>query len=212
MGKSVMSAELAEVIALHKEMGRGWVMMATEDPPADPPADDDEATPPAPAESEGLGDAGKRALAAERKAARDARQQLADAQAKLQAIEDAGKTELQKATDAAAKAEQEADDARRQLARERVARKHSLSDEDVELLSGDEEQMERLAARLAAAATPPAPADPDQKAPPVLGIDRVPDTRNIPLTDQISAAEKAGEKELVATLKAMQLGTAGSTA
>jgi hypothetical protein len=36
----------------------------------------------------------------------------------------------------------------------------------------------------------------------------VPETRNIPLADQIAAAEKAGEKALVATLKAMQLSAA----
>ena len=90
-----------------------------------------------------------------------------------------------------------------ELARERVARKHGLADEDLELLSGDEEQMERLAARLAAVAPPANPGAP--KAPPVPGIGRVPETRNIPLADQIAAAEKAGDKALVATLKAMQL-------
>jgi hypothetical protein len=39
----------------------------------------------------------------------------------------------------------------------------------------------------------------------VPGIGRVPETRNIPLSDQILAAEKSGDKALVATLKAMQL-------
>ena len=205
MGRIVMPADLAEVIALHGEMFGGWVMESTDPPPAEPPVTEPEP----PSESavedgdEQLGEPGKKALAAERKAARDAQRRLAEAEAKLQAIEDAGKTELQKATDAAAKAQTDADDARQQLARERVARRHSLSDEDVELLSGDEEQMERLAARLAQVAT-----DPPPRAHPVPGIDRVPDTRNIPLADQISAAEKAGEKDLVATLKAMQLGAA----
>ena len=180
--------------------------MHAENNPVDPGQPD-----PAPdgAEGEQLGEAGKRALAAERKAAREARQQLAAAQARLQEIEDADKSELQKATDAAAKAQSEADEARRELARERIARKHGLSDEDTELLAGDADAMERLAARLAAAGTqgpPKGDATPPGQAPPAVpGIGKVPDTRNISLTDQITAAEKGGDKALVATLKAMQL-------
>ena len=205
-----MPADLAEVINLHREMFGGYRMEATtplpaDEPPVDgaPPANE----PPATGDDE-LGEAGKKALAAERKAARDALARANAAEARLQAIEDAGKTELQKATDAAAKAQREAEQTRQELARERVARKHQLSDDDTALLSGDEEQMERLAARLAAV-TPPDPGG-APKAPPVPGIGRVPETRNIPLADQITAAEKAGDKALVAALKAMQLTNAAT--
>ena len=206
-----MPADLAEIIDTHRRLFGGFVMETTDPPPADtPPAD-----PPAPPANEPpatgddeLGEAGKKALAAERKAARDALARANAAEAKLQAIEDAGKSELQKATDAAAKAQREAEQTRQELARERVARKHGLSDDDTALLSGDEGQMERLAARLAAV-TPPDPGG-APKAPPVPGIGRVPETRNIPLVDQITAAEKAGDKALVAALKAMQLTNAAT--
>jgi len=214
MGPFVMPAlpaDLAEIIDTHRRLFGGFVMETTDPPPADtPPAD-----PPAPPANEPpatgddeLGEAGKKALAAERKAARDALARANAAEARLQAIEDAGKTELQKATDAAAKAQREADSVRTELARERIARKHGLADEDLELLSGDEEQMERLAARLAAVTPPANPGAP--KAPPVPGIGRVPETRNIPLVDQIAAAEKDGNKALVMTLKAMQLSAAAN--
>lgn len=208
MGPFVMPADLAEIISIHRQLFGGFVMEGPEDPPADPAADGTPPTnePPATGDEDGLGEAGKKALAAERKAARDALARANAAEAKLQAIEDAGKTELQKATDAAAKAQREAEQTRQELARERVARKHQLSDDDTALLSGDEEQMERLAARLAAVTPPANPGAP--KAPPVPGIGRVPETRNIPLADQIATAEKAGDKALVATLKAMQLSAA----
>lgn len=220
MGPFVMPAlpaDLAEIIDTHRRLFGGFVMETTDPPPADtPPAD-----PPAPPANEPpatgddeLGEAGKKALAAERKAARDALARANAAEARLQAIEDAGKSELQRATDAAAKAQREAEQTRQELARERVARKHGLADEDLELLSGDEEQMERLAARLATAATPPAGDDGAPggapKAPTVPGIGRQPDTRNIPLVDQIAAAEKDGNKALVMTLKAMQLSAAAN--
>ena len=210
MGPFVMPAlpaDLAEIIDTHRRLFGGFVMEATDPPPADTPPADPPAPPanepPATGDNDELGEAGKKALAAERKAARDALARANAAEAKLQAIEDAGKSELQKATDAAAKAQREAEQTRQELARERVARKHGLSDDDTALLSGNEEQMELLAARLAAVAPPDPGGVP--KAPPVPGIGRVPETRNIPLADQITAAEKAGDKALVAALKAMQL-------
>ena len=211
MGHVTMPAELAEIIETHRRLFGGFTMSAQiPEPPvggAGSPAPAD-APPPDPAPSvtddEQLGEPGKRALAAERKAARDAQRQLVEARAQLQAIEDAGKSELQKATDAAAKAQADADEARQELARERVARKHGLSDEDLELLTGTEEQMERLAARITIST---APATGDPKASPVPGIGKTPETRNIPLAAQVAAAEADGNKALVATLKAMQLAT-----
>lgn len=116
---------------------------------------------------------------------------------------EAAKSETQKLVDKAANLEADAQAVREELTRERVARRHGLSDEDMELLSGDEEHMEKLAARIAAvqAAKPVDPA----KAKPVPGMDRSPETRNIPLRDRIAAAEADGNKALVAELKAMML-------
>lgn len=216
MGHITIPTDLAEVINLHREMFGGYHMEATEEPPAEPAAEQpEESTPPAGDEStatdddEPLGDGGRKALAAERKAAREMRKQLADAQAKLQAIEDEGKTELQKATDAAARAQKEADEARRELTRERVARKHNLSDEDTDLLTGDEEQMERLAARLGKVTETTKNEEPKARPTPAVGA--MPEARNISLADQIKAAEKAGDHHLVRTLKAMQLTAAANT-
>jgi hypothetical protein len=75
------------------------------DPPADPPVD--------PPEDEPLGDGGKAALAAERKARKAAEKLAAEHAAKLQAIEDRDKTEAQKLADAKAAAEQRAEAATR---------------------------------------------------------------------------------------------------
>ena len=68
-----------------------------------------ESTTQQPQAAEQLGDAGKAALAEERKARRDAEKQLKAMQAQLQAFEDANKTEAQKAADAATQAQQQAE-------------------------------------------------------------------------------------------------------
>lgn len=148
-------AQLQQVIDLHREMFGGWTMMAGENAnPSEgqqPQAETQNPTAPA---DEQLGDGGKKALDAERRRARDLEKQLKAANDRLATIEDAEKTDLQRATDAAAKAKQDAEAARQELARERIARKHRLSDDDTALLSGTEEQMEALAARLATTPTP----------------------------------------------------------
>ena len=124
-----------------------------------------EAPTPAPADEQ-LGDGGKKALDAERRRARDLEKQLKAANERLTAIEDAEKTDLQRATDAAAKAKQDAEVARQELARERIARKHRLSDDDTALLSGTEEQMEALATRLATTRGPSTPPEGGLPSPP----------------------------------------------
>lgn len=55
-----------------------------------------ETTPPPPGDDNGLGDAGKRALDAERKARAAAEKALKDAQAKLREVDDAGKSDLER--------------------------------------------------------------------------------------------------------------------
>lgn len=75
---------------------------------------------------------------------------------KLDEIEEANKTEIEKATSRAEEAEKEITAAKKELALERAARKHNLSDEDVALLAlipADqiEAQAEALAKRSAPA-------------------------------------------------------------
>lgn len=204
MGHIVMPDELAEIIATHRAEFGGFVMEAEVVVPEEQPVEE-EAVPSAKDDEADLGDAGKRALAAERKSARDALRRATEAEARLKDIEDAGKSELQKAQDAAAKAAADAEAAQLELSRERIARRHRLSDEDAELLSGSEEQMERVAARLSQRPDYDTPVDAPQRAKPVHGIDRVPETRNVPLRDRIAAAEADGNKALVGELKAMML-------
>lgn len=72
-------------------------------------------------------------------------------EAKVKALEDSQKTESQKLADRAAKSEQELAAARLELITERIARKHGIADEDMDLLgAGTEEQIEGRAVRLAA--------------------------------------------------------------
>lgn len=71
---------------------------------------------PPPSELAELGDAGKRALDAERRRARDAEKALKDAQARLDEFEQAKLTELEKAQRAAEKAAQERGELEQRLA------------------------------------------------------------------------------------------------
>lgn len=81
-------------------------MSTTENTDTTPP----ENTPPQEAGQAQLGDAGKAALDAERKARRDAEKNLKTLQDQLKAREDADKTDLQKAQDAATASETAASD------------------------------------------------------------------------------------------------------
>lgn len=90
------------------------------------PANEAATTPTSPAPEVGdetkLGDPGKAALDAERRARRDAERQLKEATAQLQALQDAGKTDLEKALARAEAAEKERDTYRTELTgRERAA-------------------------------------------------------------------------------------------
>lgn len=71
-------------------------------------------------------------------------------EARVQEYEDRDKTETQRTAEAREKAEKDAADARAEAIRLRVAMKHGLSEEDLDLLgTGDEEQIEARAKRLA---------------------------------------------------------------
>ncbi|MGW0039832.1 hypothetical protein [Gordonia sp. NPDC003376] len=110
-------------------------------------------------EDEQLGEGGKKALAAERKA-------RAAAEKRLAALEDAQKKADRAKLDDTAKAQAERDDARKEAeaakaeaALLRAAVKHGLSKEDLELLDGVpadqiDERAKKLAARIKISGTP----------------------------------------------------------
>jgi hypothetical protein len=99
-----------------------------------------------------LGDAGKRALDAERAARKAAEKSAAEYAARVKAFEDAQKTDAEKAAEALATAQKDAETARTEALRWRVAAKHGISDEDAEtfLTGTDEDTITRQAERLAA--------------------------------------------------------------
>jgi hypothetical protein len=118
-----------------------------------------------------LGNAGKKALDAERTARSAAEKSARDLQARLDAIEAQNMSDLERAQKQAADAAAEAQAAKAEALRYRIASKHQIGDEDADLfLTGtDEETLTRQAARLAeryaAAAAPGTPRpDPSQGA------------------------------------------------
>jgi len=103
-------------------------------------------------ESAELGDAGKRALVAEREARKAAEKSAAEYAAKLKELETANLSDLEKAQAAAKEYEAAAAKATAEALRWRVAAKHGISDEDAEafLTGADEASITRQAERLAA--------------------------------------------------------------
>jgi hypothetical protein len=72
-------------------------------------------------------------------------------EAKVREIEESQKSEADKVQERAAAAEKRASDAEAELARERIARRHHLDEDDMDLLgSGTEEQIEARAKKIAA--------------------------------------------------------------
>lgn len=133
------------------------------------------------------------------------------AAAELQQLKDAEKTELQRAAEKVAAAQREAEAAKAEAARLRIAAKHGISEEYLDLLTGDdEEELEAKAKKLAALVTAQTKSEPNaagSDVPPTVGS--VPGrTGNMTLAEKIEAAVKAGDKQLVSVLKAQQLGTA----
>lgn len=99
---------------------------------------------------EPLGEGGKKALAAERKARTEAEKREADLKARLDKIEAANMSDLERAQKEAADAKDVAAKATAEALRFRVAAQHGISDEDAELfLTGtDNETLSRQAQRL----------------------------------------------------------------
>lgn len=99
-----------------------------------------------------LGDAGKKALAAEREARKAAEKSAAEFAAQVKAFEDAQKSDAERSAEALATAQKDAETARTEALRWRVAAKHGISDDDAEtfLTGTDEDTITRQAERLAA--------------------------------------------------------------
>lgn len=97
-----------------------------------------------------LGDAGKKALDAERTARKAAEKASADLQAQLTKLSQANETEIQAAQREAKEAKEAVAKAATEALRFRVAAKHGISDEDADLfLTGtDADTLNKQAARL----------------------------------------------------------------
>lgn len=118
-------------------------------------------TEPVKADDDKLGDNGRRALASERKARREAERERNELRAWRQQHEDAEKTELQRAQEAAKRYEQELTTTRVANARLMAAVAHDLPPDLIDLLGdGTDEEIDARAKLLAEklAATAPAPA------------------------------------------------------
>jgi len=110
-----------------------------------------------------LGEAGKKALDAERKRANALEKQLKQFQTEHERAEAAKLSDLERAQREAATAREEAAQAAADALRWRIAAKHGVSDEDAELFltGGDAETLTRQAERLSARATAPTNPRPD---------------------------------------------------
>jgi hypothetical protein len=116
-----------------------WPVMGGSEPTGDPPADpvaDPPADPPKAKDDDGLGEAGKKALAAERKARADAEKELAKYRKAEQDKADADKSELQKAADAREAAEKRATEAELRVLRLEVAAEKGLTATQAKRLVG----------------------------------------------------------------------------
>ncbi|WP_159844900.1 hypothetical protein [Nocardia sp. CY41] len=162
-------------------------------PEGDPP-ENDPVTPDAPATDpktpdateDTLGDAGKKALAAERAAKRALSKERDELAAKVKQFEDRDKSDSEKQADRIASLEKDAADAKVLALRYKYAAKHQISDEDAELflVGTDEETIAKQAQRLAERGSASAP----QPGTYVPGEGRTPATPN--LDEQIAEAQK----------------------
>lgn len=168
----------------------------TTDPQAPPPATPDTETP----ETPDLGDAGKKAIEAERRARKAAEKQANELAAKVKEFEDASKSESEKAAARAEAAEDRAKTAEAKALRLEIADELQVPKEFREFLTGTDEdtirgQAEKVLTALTAATagqrTTPRP-DPTQGAKPPAGDD---------LDARIAEAEKRGDIPAVIALK-----------
>lgn len=168
-----------------RETGRVWAIPAggsTDEPTEEPTTEEPTPDPEPPAQEPDW----KAEARKWEKRAKD----NSDAAARLQKLEDAQKTEQEKLTE---QLEAERATARTnavEAARYRAAMKHGLSDEDLEWLGDDPDQIEdraeRLAARLAAAT--PEPPSTQRRPQEKLKPGTVPETEPDPSGDQLADA------------------------
>ena len=135
---------------------------ATEPQAARAPVEGTESAPETPTPD--LGDGGKKALDAERRARRQAEKAASDAAARIKEFEDRDKTESQKLTEQLAALKAEAATARAEALRLRVAAELGLPGDLHEFLTGDDEEQVRAKAQKLMAATAAA-TDPRRPAP-----------------------------------------------
>ena len=112
--------------------------------------------------AEALGEGGKKALEAERKARKEAEAATAELRKQLQAVEDSKLSDLERAQKAAEEAEARATATATLTEKLRIVARHGLTEADVDDLPDDLEKAERLAARLAASADSGPRPDPTQ--------------------------------------------------
>lgn len=147
-----------------------------------------------------LADPGKKALAEERRRASAAEKAAKALQAKLDALEAEKLSKEEKALKDAADAADRAARAEAEALRWRIAAKHGISDDDAELfLTGtDEDTLSRQAERFKELSFKPS------KGTHVPGVGNQPSTP-ASITEQIAAAEAAGDYQLAIALKSQQL-------
>lgn len=127
---------------------------------------------------------------------------------KLAELEEAQKTEAQKTAEriAALETENKGYRDREQIAKWKDEVAEATGVPFAALAGSTKEEIEAHAEVLKPLITAPQQQQP--KAQPVPAMGSVPELRNVPLKDRIAAAEQAGDKALVASLKAMMLATA----
>lgn len=174
-----------------------------------------------------LGDPGKRALAEERAARREAEKQRKELEARLKELEpmaaeaqklkDAKKSEAEKLTEKLTAAERRAAEAEQRLLRAEVAAEKGLTAAQAKRLVGSsKEELEADADDLLASFGPVGPEGGGKKraAPERLRPGGMPNPKPPSLADQIAAAEKAGDWATARQLKTQQLvelATGGTT-
>lgn len=127
-------------------------------PTATPPLPPVAPVVPATPGEDALGDPGKAALQAERTAKKAAEKKAADLESRLRAIEDKDKTDLERAQSRLAELERDFAAEQQQRLRLQIATAHSISADDLVLLTGSsEDELTAQAARIAALRAQQAP-------------------------------------------------------
>lgn len=159
---------------------------------------------PAAASEEQLGEGGKKALEAERAAARAAQKRVSELEELLKQRDDASKSETEKLTDRLATLEADIKAERSAKARLEAAMKAGVPPE---LLDGPGDDPEAYAAKLAEWKAQQAPAENGKKSESVPSVKERPEHSGaMSIDDQIVVAAQAGDTALARMLKAMKLG------